>query len=571
MRVSTLLAAIAIILVIAYLVWQVVNSSMAGKARQDRNKRRSDRLKLGRAERRSYKQAQEFYRTGNFKACAKILESLGLLRESISVLEKAGLYREAAEALLRIQRPNRAGHLLARNGLWKEALEAFKKANMPFEIGKCYRELGDLSTAIPFFLEAGAKQEAAECLVEVGKNHEAARLFLKLENFDRAVEQYLNLVDGTADLEKSEFLEDELRFIIQKLVEGSGDIRLTDILVAKKKAAALMIELIKVNNLRAATESYMRNTTDIGPNLIGYSGFDNDQELLLASLFINVGAYEYSGMVYERLKEWEKAGEAFEKGEYYERAAACYERAGNKDKMTMMRITIASKGSGEPKPLPRIEVSEKRERNNPFSIQDTEANDLPRESRPGLELASPPQGKRHTTKTLMLEDTRGESLTSPEQPAAERTDIDWAPFYQAEFMMDLNPKEQKQLQGICETGDFATGDIILDFKQDPLGIYFVLSGRISIIKRDESMAEIEIDYFEKGDTFGEFWLLMDQPTQFKFLVQEPCTLGWIKRSDFENMMDKNGAIARKLYKSFSHTLVSRLINKQQKKKNRLAS
>lgn len=567
MRASTLIVAVVVILVITYLIWQVINSNKAGKARQDRSKRRSDRVKLGRAGRRAYKQAHELYKAGNFKACAKILESLGLLRESINVLERAGLYREAADALLRIQRPNRAGHLLARNGLWKEALEAYKKANMPQEIGRCYRELGDLPTAIPFFLEAGAKQEAADCLVEVGKHQEAARLFIKMQNYDRAIDQYINLVDSSSDLEKLDFLEDELNLITNKLVDGTAEIRLTDILVAKKKATGLLIGLIKVNNLRAATEAYMRNTTDVGPALIGFAEFDRDQQFLLASLFINVGAFEYSGIVYERLQEWNKAAEAFEKGEYYERAAACYERASNKEKSTMMRITIASKGSGEPKPLPRIEVSEKRDPSNPFSIQDTEPNDISR-FQSDLKPRSDPQ----PTETMMLvngdEDTQTGELPKTAAPASQ---IDWVSFFQADFIRDLNDLEQRQLQSICETEDFAPGEVILDFKQEPLGIYFVLSGRISIVKKGDNNQETEIDFFEKGDTFGELWLLMDQPTQFKFLVKEPSTLGWIRRPAFESLMDTHGAIARKLYKSFAHTLVSRLLNNQQKKKNALAS
>ncbi len=566
MRVGTLVAAIFIILVVIYLIWQLINSSMAGNARQNRKKRRSDRVRLGRAERKSYQQAHQLYREGNFKSSAKILESLGLLRESINILEKAGLYREAADALLRIQRPNRAGHLLARNGLWKEALEAYKKANMPLEIGRCYRELGDLSTAIPFFLEADAKQDAADCYVEVGKHQEGARLLLKLGNLDRALEQYLYLVDSSIDLEKLQFSEEELAFLVQKIVEGTGPTRLADILASEKKSGLLIIELIKTSNIKAATESYMRNTADIGPELISYSEFTQEQQLLLASLFINVSAYDYSGMVYERLGEFDKAGDAFEKGEYFERACTCFERANNKEKTTNMRIMIASGGSKVLKSPPvHSEVGLKNDEANPFSIQYTENQDLP-EKQLSISKAS-----KIPTLTRRLEESPEPRTENPVPLSPEGGNLDWSPFYEAKFMADLSLDERKQLQRICETGDFAKGEIILDYNQEPLGICIVLRGRINILKFDDFGKEHVIDFFEKGDTFGEFWLLMDQPTQFKFAASEACSLGWIRRADFENLMDKNGSIARKLYKSFSHTLITRLLNQQQKKQNKLVS
>ncbi|MFY7930704.1 MAG: hypothetical protein ACOVS5_17660, partial [Oligoflexus sp.] len=96
MRVVTLIAALLILLGILYLAWQMINSNLAGRARRSQKKRKSDRVRLSRSERRAYKYAQKLYQEGNFRACAKVLESLGLLRESINILEKASLIREAA-------------------------------------------------------------------------------------------------------------------------------------------------------------------------------------------------------------------------------------------------------------------------------------------------------------------------------------------------------------------------------------------------------------------------------------------------------------------------------------------
>lgn len=582
MRVSVLIIAIMAILCIAYLIWQMVNSKLAGNARRSQRKRKSDRVRLTRADKLAYRQAQKLYQDGNFRGCAKALESLGLLRESITILEKAGLIREAADTLIRIQRPNRAGSLLARHGLWKEAMECFKRANMPLEVARASRELGDLPTAIPYFIEAKALAEAAECYQELGKHHDAARFFLQVREFDRAVEQYLHFVDNTRDIEKVNLSEEEINFITKKLVEGKVDSRLTDILVAKKRTAPLMIELIKSNNVRSATAAYLRTTSDIGPDLIGYNDFSSSQTTLLGTLFANVGAFEYSGMVFERLEEFERAGESFEKAELFERAAYCYERAKNKSKATEMRIMAASHGPDAPKAgkstMPTVsavdpyqETKEKKlppaNPSNPFSINDIFTDG----------------GNRASVTTKLPPKIVPKSAVPPPQVAflgkdafeekveIANPDVNWDPFYQAEFLVDLSTYEQKTLQKICHVREFKKGSIVLDYNQTPQGIYFLLAGEITVFKRTKGGGEVASDTLQPADTFGELWLLKDQPTKVKFGAETVCLLGCIKRAEFEHLMDENGAIARKLYKRYAQKLMTKLLEEQNRLRKKSAS
>jgi CRP-like cAMP-binding protein/tetratricopeptide (TPR) repeat protein len=590
MRVTTLIAVIAVALTIAYLIWQLVNSKLAGHARRNNQKRASDKVKLKGPDKAAYRQAQKLYQEGNFRASAKILESMGLVREAITILEKSGFIREAADTLIRIQRPNRAGSLLARNGMWKEAMDCFKKANLPLEVGRCARELGDLATAIPYFLEAKANAEAAECYLELGKHHEAAKIFFRIKEFDRAIEQYVNFVDNYEDIEKVNITDPELDFILKKLVEDRVDTRLADILIAKKRLPQLIVELIRANNLRSATAAFMRNTIDIGPELIAFNDFKREENILLAALFANVGAYEYSGMVYERMEEWDKAGESFEKGELYERAGYCYERNKNKAKSTEMRIMIATHGTSpknNPKPAPANDkpgphipgtttpmhqVTAPLRAANPFSIQDTSTDAL---KEPHLAEAKSPNAK--STKTLAVPSPSVAYLGAPpaitkneELPLPDPT-VDWDPFFRAEFLVDLSAQEQKLLQQICIVRDFPKGTVILDYNQAPAGIYFLLGGNVTVYKIDKEGNEIPADELQASDTFGELWLLKDQPTKVKFSATTPCTLGCIRRAEFEQLMDNNGAIARKLYRRYAHKLLSKLLNEQHRLKKKAAS
>ncbi|MBC7658824.1 MAG: cyclic nucleotide-binding domain-containing protein [Chitinophagaceae bacterium] len=593
MRVTTLIAVIAVGLTIAYLIWQLVNSKLAGHARRGTQKRASDKVKLKGPDKAAYRQAQKLYQEGNFRGSAKILESMGLVREAITILEKSGFIREAADTLIRIQRPNRAGSLLARNGMWKDAMECFKKANLPLEVGRCARELGDLPTAIPYFLEAKANAEAAECYLELGKHHEAAKIFLRIKEFDRAIEQYLNFVDNFQDLEKVSFTDQELDFILKKIAEDQADTRLADILIAKKRLPGLIIELIRANNLRSATSAFMRNTIDIGPELIAFNDFKREENGLLASLFSNVGAYEYSGMVYERMEEFDRAGESFEKGELYERALYCYERVKNKNKATEMRIAIATHGTspaknarpqaaapypseknaGQPNAAAPPQMHAPARNANPFSIQDT-STDAMRD--PG-KASGKAKGKvavpASSVAFLGLMDTNSTAphdMNPSDKTIADPT-VDWDPFFRAEFLVDLSSAEQKLLQKICVVRDFQKSSVILDYNQVPQGIYFLLQGSITVFKADKDGLETPVDELQSADTFGELWLLKDQPTKVKFAATTVCVLGCIKRAEFEQLMDQNGAIARKLYKRYAHKLFSKLLNEQNRLKKKSAS
>jgi tetratricopeptide (TPR) repeat protein len=580
MRATTLIAALIILLGILYLAWQLINSNLAGRARRDQKKRKSDRRRLSRAEKRAYRYAQKLYQEGNFRGCAKILEQLGMLRESINILEKAGLIKEAADVLIRIQRPNRAGYMLARYGMWKEAMDCYKKANMPLEVGNCARELGDLPTAIPYFVEAGATLEAAECYLELGKHHDAARLFLRVKEFDRALDQYIHLVDSHPDIDKIDFSEDELGFIMRKLIEEKVDTRLADILVARKRMVKLMVELIRNNNLASASAAYLRNTSDIGPELIAYKDFSRDENLLLGALFSNVGAYEYSGMVYERMAEFDKAGESFEKGELFERAAYCFERAMNKTKATEMQIMSTQRGTrnitnskaaaaaGSPnRPPEPAKPKAPQKAPNPFSIQDTSTNAMvhSEEVKNGSHPPVPSPTDAYLKSTAMVDTPKQAPKTGPDRS------FNWDAFLQAEFLVDLSTPEQELLQDICKAREYPKGSVILEFDHEPIGIYFLLRGSISVWKRDGSGNEFEADKLEESDTFGELWLLMDQPSRVKFVAQSTAQVGWIKRADFEMLMDKNGAIARKLYKRYALRLVMKLVNDRNQKTNRVAS
>ena len=120
------------------------NSQQARSSRQQSRKRKSDRVKLSRTDKKIYSNAYEQYKKKNYKACAQLLESINYQREAINILEKHNQIHDAANMLMRMQLPNRAGYIYARNGYWKESVECFKLANLPNEVAMSAKKAGDL-------------------------------------------------------------------------------------------------------------------------------------------------------------------------------------------------------------------------------------------------------------------------------------------------------------------------------------------------------------------------------------------------------------------------------------------
>ena len=64
---------------------------------------------------------------------------------------------------------------------------------------------------------------------------------------------------------------------------------------------------------------------------------------------------------------------------------------------------------------------------------------------------------------------------------------------------------------------------------------------------------------------------MEQPTNVRFVSSEESQLLTIKRADFNGLLDKNGAIARLLYKRFTSKLLQKLVRDDNHEENTIAS
>ena len=570
-------------LFLVFRTWSSFNRSSAAKSRYGTRKRKSDRIRLSGSQKKIYKQARKQFQEGNIKASAQLLESLGMTRDAINLLESAKMINEAAAILLRIGRPNRAGIVYARAKKWKEAAECFKKANMPMEVGKCYKELGDPATAISYFIEAEEFEKAADSYIELGRHQEAAKLYSKLSQHERAAESYQSLIDSNSDPHSLRLDDNEVKTISNYLSRGMVDTRFADVPKIKSELCSIIVKLIKNKDEKNALKIYLRNSGDIGPELIGNKQLSDDDFAMVAQIFNDASNYEYSGMVYERLNNFKKAGEAFNKAEDYERALYCYERGGFSKEAQEMRISLATHGkkTSESAPVGEKKEGKKKDENQAFAIGNlTQAENYSGEDKTQVFGGTPSASD--------IPDPAAAHLNQESQPPAsvqqiviqapqlatnkmrDKKDHDWTPFLNSELLKDLTSSQKELIKDIGNTRKYDPDQVILDYEKEPAGLYFVLEGKISCHKIRNNK-DVKVDEIHSGGTFGELWLLIDMASQVKFVANSTSYVHSIPRADFLDLLDKNGTIARKLYKRFTKKLLEKLLNHENNTTNLSAS
>ena len=142
-----------------------------------------------------------------------------------------------------------------------------------------------------------------------------------------------------------------MKIISSYLIEGKAKEELADILILEDQLLDTLITIVRQNNIELAGKILKRNTKNIGAEIVELSSLSKEDNEIFAKLLMDIGAYEYSGILFERIEEFEKAGDAFKFDQDYSRASEAYEKAGLKDLSTEMRILFAQNG---PKSLPEI-------------------------------------------------------------------------------------------------------------------------------------------------------------------------------------------------------------------------
>ncbi len=569
-------AVIAASIIGLFLAWRLMTSNWIAARlpiKRARKQRKSDKLNLNRHQRKIFNSARELHAAGKIESAAQMLESIGLMRQAVQMLEDNGYVNEAAGILIRMQRPNRAGYVYARNKKWKEALRCFMQADMPLEAAKCAWEAGEFKIAADNFIRAGRLAEAAECLVETGDLNKAAKTYTHLGDVSKAIDIYRQLVSKASDISSIELEIAEIELISTYLSNGNVDLPLADLLATRGKLGDVILQLTTKGLTRAASELYLRSTADLGPTLLSAVNYLDQSAKNLAEVFQNVSNFQYAGMVYQTLGTFDKAGEAFQKAEDFERAAYCYERAGNNAMVTEMRIRIASgmnprkstmampaqpvKSMTAP-PEPPKSMSKTVSANAAFSLENITGSHI---------VGQNQMGNEERTEIVMSPLLAEQHTKGPNGGAAD--DVEYVQFCASPFIQDLSPSEKRRLWELGKTLTFVTKETVLDYNNEPGGIYFLISGQINSFL--ESGSDQFVKSLHEGESFCEFWVMAEIAPTVKFIAEKNCHIRLIPGDAFANLLEKDGTIARKLYKRFTRQIASNSITVDNNRDIKVAS
>jgi tetratricopeptide (TPR) repeat protein len=145
-----------------------------------------------------------------------------------------------------------------------------------------------------------------------------------------------------------------------------------------------------------------------------------------------------------------------------------------------------------------------------------------------------------------------------------------AAFHRSKFFADLDYRQKNKMWEIGKTQLLKADETILSYNDEPVGIYVILSGTVSCYKLVKDR-DTYVDRMGEAESFGELWLLADQPTTVKFVASTETAVHIIDRTAFNDLLDSDGSIARKLYKRFTMRLLKRLLKPQNPNKNQTAS
>jgi tetratricopeptide (TPR) repeat protein len=537
-------------------VWNVVNlQGIRHRGRQRATplgRRDADRKNMSLHDRRLVKQAEKLLRQGHIQAGAQILESLGLARDAINALEKTGHITEAANVLIRMQRPGRAGVVYARHNMWDKALQCFKMADMPVEAAKCAHELGDFKTAGEYFEMAGRGENAAESWVRAGDLTRASRLFLRYGNPLRAGQILAKIIETAGHAHGVEINNDELNALTTHVGQGHIAPGLIELLARRNRLAEAIKLLIAKGLVKEAGTAFASSPVDIAPQLIADVNYsDRASTEAMATMLASSSSPSYAGMIYERLNDFARAAECFERGGDNERAIYCWERGGNSERVNQLRKNPVS---------PKAKAAAKHQ----FSVSDvTEANAdagertalLPSSDAPPS--ASAPKGVATGRQGLTLDDTSSAGflaprsapiIPSPSAPASHdaHNPEDHDLFLSLETLESLTLAHRDALFTEGSTFPVAAGKVVVGADTRGPGLFIVLKGRARVYMNNGTE-----DTVAAGQFFGESWFVEDRPLPDRAIADADSRVFWIAKASLEGLMDRDGSLARRLYKDLT--------------------
>ena len=125
---------------------------------------------------------------------------------------------------------------------------------------------------------------------------------------------------------------------------------------------------------------------------------------------------------------------------------------------------------------------------------------------------------------------------------------------QVDLFSELQNHELDILLEHAITKSYRKNVILLNEGDHSGSLYLILSGTVKAYASDEEGNELLLNMFSKGEYFGEFSLIDEQPRSASVMTLEPCKLLMIDRNAFTECLRKNSAMTINLLKAMTQKL-----------------
>lgn len=551
-----------------YLLWNATNRAGYRRRMQQNQSPKSggggasDRMQLSPQQKKILKRALEIAQSGQVKPAALLLEQSGLQRQCIDLLERSGLIDEAAGVLIKMQKQNRAGYIYARNGKWLKAAECFKTANLPAEAAKCLQKAEKFEDAAAQYIAAEMAEEAAVCYQLLMRWHDAGKLFIKLNQPNKARKAYERFFLANGSTEPSDFENSEITLFRDAVVEGVLNQSFIEVLARAGKLVELVRALLKSSKIDVAATIYTKSVVDLGPLLMSEVNLQSGEGRLLAEMFLVVKNFKFAGMVFEQIGDYQRAAVAFEEIEDIERACYCYERAGDKASAKSLRIGRRADRPLNASSVPGLasHLFDDQSAGNTGDETSAIGSEGLYNSGNSDPVRRPSLGAGRSPDSLGVKVGAGVFALDPlSQANSSPLDEDRLLFHKCSLFEDLDFQQKTRIWELGAIEKVAKQSVLVDVSDEPKGLYFVLEGELDCILNSDA-GEIPLETLGAGDIFGELWLLSEQPASVRLVARSDSRLLIIDRTKFVGLLDQDGTMARKVYKHFTHRLLGRLLN-----------
>ena len=122
---------------------------------------------------------------------------------------------------------------------------------------------------------------------------------------------------------------------------------------------------------------------------------------------------------------------------------------------------------------------------------------------------------------------------------------------------NLDFSEAREVLDICYPEHRLAGDKIIEENAVGQALYLIKNGKVRVYKGGKDMGK-PLATLGPGDMFGEMSLIEDVLTSANVVAETNVELIVIHRSEFEQLLSRNQALALKIYKSFCKVLSDRL-------------